>query len=113
MTWIKLFNFTVCHISGKRHGAADDLSQQLGQISSNEESQKVNDFIDAQINAVMMISIMVKKSSLRESETLLLLLRYSENFMWIVHYFNNLQKPALMTFNEFQKFKSNALCFMM
>ena len=31
--------------------------------------------------------------------------------MQIAHYFNNLQKSALMIFNEFQKFKSNALHF--
>ena len=48
-----------------------------------------------------MISIMMKKSFLKNSETLLLLLRYSENFMWIVYYFNNLQKSTLMIFNKF------------
>ena len=43
----------------------------------------------------------MKKLFLRESKTLLLLLKYSENFMQIAHYFNNLQKSALMIFNEF------------
>ena len=38
----------------------------------------------------MMISITVKKSFLRESETLSLLLKYFKNFMQIAHYFNNL-----------------------
>ena len=58
-----------------------------------------------------MTLIAVKKSSFKKLKTLLLLLKYSENFMWIVYYFNNLQKFALMIFNEFQKFKNNALCF--
>ena len=111
MTWIKLFDFTVCHISEKRHEIADDLSWWSKWISSNEESQKMNDFIDVQINVIIMTLIMMKKLFLRELETLLLLLKYSENFMQIAHYFNNLQKSAFIIFNEFQKFKSNALCF--
>ena len=61
----------------------------------------MNDFINAQINAVTVILIIMKKSSLRESKTLLLLLKYSKNFMQITHYLNNLQKSAFMTFNEF------------
>ena len=61
----------------------------------------MNDFIDAQINAVTMISIAVKKSFFKESKTLLLLLRYFKNFMQIIHYFNNLQKSAFIIFNEF------------
>ena len=111
MTWIKLFDFTIHHIPGKRHGAINGLSWQLRQISSNKESQKMDDFIDAQINAVTVTSITVEKLSLEGSETLLLLLRYSENSMQIAHYLNNLQKPALMTLSEFWKFKSNALHF--
>ena len=61
----------------------------------------------------MMTLIAVKKLSFKKLKTLSLLLRYFENFIQIVHYFNNLQKSALMIFNEFQKFKSNALHFMM
>ena len=61
----------------------------------------MNDFINAQINAVTMISIMMKKLFLRELKTLLLLLKYFKNFMQIAHYFNNLQKSAFITFNEF------------
>ena len=60
-----------------------------------------------------MTSIVIKKLFLKKSETLSLLSKYFENFIQIVHYFNNLQKFAFMTFNEFQKFKNNALHFMM
>ena len=72
----------------------------------------MNDFIDAQINAVTVISIVIKKLFLEKLKTLSLLLKYFENFMQIAHYLNNLQKSALMIFNEFQKFKNNALHFM-
>ena len=41
----------------------------------------MNDFINTQINAVIMISIMIKKLSLKELKILLLLLKYFENFM--------------------------------
>ena len=61
----------------------------------------MNDFINVQINAVTVISITVKKSSLRELKTLLLLSKYSENSMQIAYYFNNLQKSALIILNEF------------
>ena len=73
----------------------------------------MNDFINAQINAVTVTPITMEKLFLRESETLSLLSEYFENSMQIAHYLNNLQKPALMTFNEFQKFKSNVLHFVM
>ena len=58
-----------------------------------------------------MTLIMMKKLSLKELKTLSLLSKYFKNSMWIAHYFNNLQKFVLMIFNEFQKFKSNALHF--
>ena len=61
----------------------------------------MNDFINVQINVITVTSIVIKKLFLKESKTLLLLLRYFENFMQIAHYFNNLQKSALMIFNEF------------
>ena len=41
----------------------------------------MNDFINVQINAIMMISITVKKSFFKKSKTLLLLLKYFKNFM--------------------------------
>ena len=72
----------------------------------------MNDFINAQINAVIVILITVKKSFFKKLKILSLLSRYFKNFMQIVHYFNNLQKFAFMIFNEFQKFKNNALHFM-
>ena len=46
MTWIKLFDFIIHHISEKKHETANDLSQQLKQIFNNKESQKMNDFIN-------------------------------------------------------------------
>ena len=49
----------------------------------------------------MITSITMKKLFFKELKTLLLLLKYFENFMQIVYYFNNLQKSALMIFNKF------------
>ena len=41
----------------------------------------MNDFIDAQINAIMIILIMIKKLFLKKLKTLLLLLKYFKNFI--------------------------------
>ena len=49
----------------------------------------------------MITSIVIKKLFFKKLKTLLLLLKYFKNFISIVHYFNNLQKSALMIFNEF------------
>ena len=61
----------------------------------------MNDFINVQINAVMMTLITMKKSFLRKLKILSLLSKYFKNSMQIAHYFNNLQKSAFMIFNEF------------
>ena len=41
----------------------------------------MNNFINIQINAVTVILITMKKSFFKKLKTLLLLLKYSENFM--------------------------------
>ena len=71
----------------------------------------MNDFINAQINAIIMTSVTVKKSLIKNLSTLLLMLKYFKNFVQITHYFNILQKSTLMTLSVFQKFKINALYF--
>ena len=46
MIWIKLFNFSIKHVSGRKHNAADDLSQKFENPSSNEKADIIDDFID-------------------------------------------------------------------
>ena len=50
----------------------------------------MNDFINAQINAVMITFIVIKKSLIKNSSTSSLIFKYSKNFVQITHYFNTL-----------------------
>ena len=61
----------------------------------------MNDFINAQINAVTVTFIMIKKSLIENLSISSLMLKYFENFMQIIYYLNTLQKLMLMTFSIF------------
>ena len=74
LTWIKLFDFDVKHISDKKHIAVDDLSRRfrnfLNDIDETYE-ENIDDFIDEQLNCVRVYSVRVneteKKLSLKEN----------------------------------------------
>ena len=61
----------------------------------------MNDFIDAQINAVTVTFVVIKKSLIENSSTSLLMPEYFKNSVQIAHYFNTLQKSVLMTLSVF------------
>jgi hypothetical protein len=51
IAWIRLFDFDVKHVSGKKHTAADGLSRRLRTILEMEEEdseeEDIEDFVDA------------------------------------------------------------------
>ena len=61
----------------------------------------MNDFINAQINVMMMTFIVIKKSLIENLSTLSLMSEYFKSSVQIAHYFNTLQKSVLMTLNVF------------
>ena len=87
MAWIKLFNFSIKHVSGRKHNAADDLSQRSGNLLSNEEADTVDDFIDSQLNSIQVCLIFMK----RPEESAVLEDDYSEKSIRIAVFLTSLQ----------------------
>ena len=62
MMWIKLFNFSIKHVSEKKHNVVNDFSLRFENSLLNEKADVINDFINLQLNNIQIYSIFVKKS---------------------------------------------------
>jgi ribonuclease HI len=107
IAYIRLFDFTVRHVPGTKHTAADGLSRRLRTESDDiDEANEVdiNDFIDAELNAFSVALVAVE-----DALTDLLTDGYSEDSWQIARYLTTLQKLAGMGRTEFRSFKRRAL----
>ena len=95
--WIKFFNFSIKHVSGKKYNAVDDFSQKSENSLSNEEADTVDDFIDLQLNSIQVCSVSVKKSE----ESAVLKNNYSEKLIKIAVFFTSLQWLLNLTTKKF------------
>ena len=105
MMWIKLFDFSIKHISEKKHNAADDFSQKSENSLLNKEADVINDFIDLQLNSIQVCSVFMKESgkfAVLEND-------YSEKSIRITVFFISLQWLLNLTTREFWKFKREML----
>jgi hypothetical protein len=71
ITYIRLFDFEVCHVLGNKYTAADRLSWRLYTESDNiDKANKVDidDFIDAEIN-VFSVALVIDKETERTDRT--------------------------------------------
>ena len=105
MAWIKLFNFSIKHVSERKHSAADNFSQRFKNSPSNEKADAVDDFIDSQLNSIQICSVFMKESL----ESAILKDSYSEESIRIAVFFISLQWLLNLITKEFQKFKKKAL----
>ena len=64
MVWIKLFDFSIKYVSGKKHSVADSLSQRFKNLLLNEKMNAVDDFINLQLNSIQICLVSVKKSEM-------------------------------------------------
>jgi hypothetical protein len=107
IAYIRLFDFTVWHVPGTKHTAADRLSRRpctgLDNINKANEVD-INNFINAKLNAFSIALVTV-----RETEADLLTDRYSEGSWQIARFLTTLQKLAGMNRAEFRSFKCRAL----
>ena len=105
MVWIRLFNFSIKHVSERKHSAVNDFSQKFKNLSLNEEADAVDDFINLQLNSIQVCLIFIKKSE----ESAVLEDDYSEKLIKIAVFFISLQQSLNLIIREFQKFKKKAL----
>ena len=105
MVWIKLFNFSIRYVSGKKHNAVNDFSQKLENPSLNEKADTVDDFINLQLNSIQICPVSVKKSE----EFAVLENDYSEKLIKITVFLINLQWLLNLTTKKFWKFKEEVL----
>ena len=55
LAWIRLFDFEVRHVSGKKHTAADGLSRRPAtedELREQELEEDIDDFVDARLDCV-------------------------------------------------------------
>jgi hypothetical protein len=105
IAYIQLFDFTVRHVLGTKHTAADGLSQRPCTESDNiDEANEVDidNFIDAELNAFSVAPVTEAKADL-------LISRYSEDSWRIARYLTTLQRPVGLNRTEFRSFKRKAL----
>jgi RNase H-like domain found in reverse transcriptase/Integrase zinc binding domain/Reverse transcriptase (RNA-dependent DNA polymerase) len=120
IAWIRLFDFEVRHIPGKRHTAADGLSRRPRTASDNiDEAHEVDidDWIMADLNSVGVHPVLVEgQPFLRRSQEeplseAVLGEGYSEESNKIARYLTTLIRPMDLDRKEYTKFKSKALNF--
>ena len=104
IAWIRLFDFEVRHVAGRKHTAADGLSRRpatASELTAQENEIDVDDFIEIQLNALRIAPISVRTARVLAEE-------YGDK--WEA-YLTTLQKLADMTIKEFWIFKGEALRF--
>ena len=109
LAWIRLFDFTVKHVPGDKHTAADGLSRRPAteeEIEEQGNEQDIDEFIQAQLN-----SLSVKVYSLEDKENGNRILDecYSEESEKIARYLCSFERPLEMPTQEFKVFRKKAL----
>ena len=108
IAWIQLFDFEVRYIPGRKHTAADGLSQRPPTAADTAEAKAkkdIDDFILAELN-----SLRVSPISLDEPAPILVN-HYSDDSQKIATYLTTLRRPPEMDTKEFNAFKKKAIKF--
>ena len=111
LAWIRLFDFDVRHVPGRKHSAPDGLSRRPRGPSDDEDEaheEDIDDFIDAQLNCIRLCPVSV---GLEGSEPILED-SYSDHSQEIARYLTTLSRPSEMSTKQFRKFKHEALKFL-
>ena len=121
ITWIRLFDFEVKHVPGKKNGAADGLSRRPAteeELQEQEKERDVDEFIAAEISflrvAVSPVETMVSveiPTTGGNSSPRILDDSYSDESEQIARFLTTLCRPPEMSRSEFAVFKKRALKF--
>ena len=107
LTWIRLFDFDVRHVSDKKHETVDELSRRFRTVSNDIDEINeidIDDFINVEMNCVRIAFIRMTAAKER-----LFLSEYSNESKKITVWLIILNKSANMNIKQFLKFKMHAL----
>lgn len=110
LAWIRLFDFDVRHVSGRKHTAADGLSRRPRTASDDIDEQlevDIDDWIDGQLNCVRIAPVRMADDDEKVLED-----GYSEESQKIASYLTTLHRPPEMCTKEYRKFVLHATKFL-
>ena len=106
IAWIRLFDFDVRHVKGKKHTAADGLSRRPHTQQEQEEIARevdIDEWIEAELGSLRMYPATLTDEGRVLEES------YSEKSEEIAKYLLTLRKPPGMGTKEFRKWRKEAL----
>lgn len=117
LAWIRLFDFEVKHVPGKKHTAADGLSRRSRTESDriDEENEvDIDEFIQVELNSLKISPIAARVEDASERDFAapgheILEGDYNEQSHQIARFLTTFERPADMTTKEYRLFKAKAL----
>ena len=123
LAWIRLFDFEVRHVAGKKHTAADGLSRKpvtQTDLEDQEREEEIDDFIAAELqpiqtsHASLHRPVQMRSTGLRkESRGTANFLEdsYGEEYQEIARWLCTLVRPTHLEGKAYRRFKQEALKF--
>jgi len=110
LTYIRLFDFDVKHVSGNKNGAADALSRRgKAPEDTDEPEDEADDYFDAKITAIQVYNRqygpLIARIYLHEAE-------YEGDDLVLGRYLETLQRPEGMTDQQFQRLRKKSRGFL-
>ena len=117
LAWIRLFDFEVRHVPGRKHTAADGLSRRPRTKSDDIDKaheEDIDEFIQQELNAVQVAPIVAEQveeveRAAGEGPAGALEGGYSAESNLIAEYLTTLRRPEQVAPREFRRFKARAL----
>ena len=118
IAWMRLFDFEVRHIPGKKNTAADGLSRRERTASDDIDDAHevdIDDWVITQLDSVQILAGKAKKASKKLSVSPAqekknpLQSHYSEASQKIARFLTTLKRPEDMTRKDFYRFKNKAM----
>jgi hypothetical protein len=114
LAWIRLFDFDVRHVAGRKHLAADGLSRRPWVPEDDKESEEdVEEFLDNQLDRVGLRYFALVGELPEEDDSILNPeSHYTEEHEQYARYLTTLRKPEHLGGRQFTKFKKEATKFL-
>ena len=111
ISWIRLFDFTVKHVAGRKHSGPDGLSRRPSDSDEEDDNDSVEECIDDDLG-INTISVTVKSPSAPAPNELFNVMphdgEYDEHHLSIIHFLQTLQIPPSIQADRERKFRMEA-----